>query len=132
MANAGVRPSGRKLRRPLAEHDRSGKPGGHRAGSAQIEIGIGECAWVYVQGQRRQTSALAKLDRTGVKPALWLSWIVQAFASGAVYAIKACVAVVPSTRKFPMAARHAPAEIIDKAMVFIASIPASSSPTSRC
>ena len=69
---------------------------------------------------------------SGVKPALWLSWIVQAFASGAVYAIKACVAVVPSTRKFPMAARHAPAEIIDKAMVFIASIPASSSPTSRC
>src|ERR1039458_10604811 len=66
MANAGVRPSGRKLRRPLAEHYRSGKPGGHRAGSAQIEIGIGECAWVYVQGQRRQTSALAKLDRTGV------------------------------------------------------------------
>src|ERR1022692_954091 len=63
MANAGVRPSGRKLRRPLAEHYRSGKPGGHRAGSAQIEIGIGECAWVYVQGQRRQTSALAKLDR---------------------------------------------------------------------
>jgi hypothetical protein len=28
-----------------------------------------------------------------------------------------------------MAARHAPAEIIDKAMVFIASIPESSSPT---
>src|ERR1017187_8375564 len=66
MANAGVRPSGRKLRRPLAEHYRSGKPGGYRTGSAQIGIGIGECAWIYVQGQRRQAGTLAKLDRTGI------------------------------------------------------------------
>jgi len=66
MAHAGVSPGSRKLRGTLAEHYRAGKASGHRAGPAQIGVGIGEGPRVHIQGQRRQTGTLTHLDRTDI------------------------------------------------------------------
>jgi hypothetical protein len=71
MPNAGVRPGSGVLRRALAEHYRAGKTGWLPCWAGQIGIGIEK-----VPGSTSKAS--------GVKVELWLSWMIQAFPSGAV------------------------------------------------